>query len=263
MKRLLCLLLILLALTVSASADILWEPYENAYYNTAGYENFEYMNRTYVVPEGMTATIYDSPKTGGERKVLEAGSRIYIGPYAEIDGELWGAGYPYGDWETEGWVRLARLQLEYDHDAFLQDHGDQVQGGEFTAARAEELNGTVPTWTYPGSGILDRELVFDGTDYGYNDGLLTYIQLYTDPEGGQWGYVGYYMGSCGWLYLDDLYAEDPSFRLIPEIESTVTDTSPEHAPGSGNLLWITIPILLLCAGTAVLILRLKRKQSVQ
>ena len=261
MKRLICLLLVLLTLTVSASADILWEPFDNAYYNSAGYENFDYMNRTYVVPEGMTATVYANPTTGGVVKVLEAETRIYIGPYGEIDGELWGAGYPYGDWENEGWVRISRLQLEYDHDAFLQDYGKDITGGEFTAAQVTELNGTVPTWTYPGSGVRDRELIFDGNDYGYNDGLLTCIQHYTDPEGGQWGYVGYYMGSCGWIYLDDLYAEDPAFRLNAPVESTVTDTAPEQAPSGGLILWIGIPVLLLCIGTGLLILWLKRKTA--
>ena len=123
-RKLLAVLLIVLIFAVSASADVLWEPYDNDYYNKAGYENFRYMDHTYVVPDGMTASLYKSPKTGGLIKIYASGTRLYIGPYAEINGEVWAAGYAFGDNDYSGWVRLNRLQREYSTEAFMQDYAE-------------------------------------------------------------------------------------------------------------------------------------------
>ena len=111
-KRLVLILAILLLLTIPVSADILWEPYDNAYYQRNGGE-MPYMDHTYLVPEGITATIYKSPKSGGILATVEAGTALYVGPYQEIDGETWGSCYVLGNWEIEGWVRLDRLQRKY------------------------------------------------------------------------------------------------------------------------------------------------------
>ena len=87
MKRIVCLLLTLLLLTVTACADVLWEPWEDDYYQ-AHMEEMEGVNRIYVVPEGMTVNVYRSPKTGGLVDTLEGGTRVYVGFSIEIDGEL-------------------------------------------------------------------------------------------------------------------------------------------------------------------------------
>ena len=257
-------LILLISLPITASADILWEPLENDYYETHGGNFQSYKDRTYVVPEGMTANLYQSPETGGLIKTLVAGTRIYIGPCSEINGETWAAGYPYGDWENEGWVRLDRLQLEYDHEDFLEDFADDITSSDAILAGAAipvtELNGKVQTWTYPGSGLSDRTLTFDGTEESYNDGMLTFTRIYTDPNGGQWGYIGYYMGRCGWAYLEDLYSTNPP--TSPQtLESTVTDTAPEEDdPILTSLKWTIIPVIILVVGTAAVIVRCKRRK---
>ena len=261
-RKLLILILtltVLFACTLPASADIPWEPYENDYYNSTGYENFDYMDRTYYVPEGMTANVYKNPETGGLIKTLEAGTRIYIGPYAKINGETWAAGYAYGEWENEGWVRLDRLQLEYDHEAFEADFGNQFITTDDVLTR-DDVDGDIQTWTYPGSGVGDGIVPADALGGGYNDGVMDFRYVYTDPDGGRWGYVGYYMGRCGWVWLDDPTNPEPPVQIHPDFPSTVTDTSPEEAPGNGSMEWIAILVAILVLATAVAIVLLKKKK---
>lgn len=262
MKKLLVLLLVTILLTVCAlpaSADILWEPYDNDYYMRKSYESFTGIARIYDVPDGMTVNFYESPERGRLIKTVEAGTRIYVGFSQTLQGEVWGVGYPLGDWETEGWFRLGRLQLEYDHEAFCKDFSDRIEAvtGSMDATR---LTAPVPTWTYPGSGVIDTTLNCIWEENQFNDGKLEYRQLYTDPDGGQWGFVGYFMGPCGWIYLDDLYTETPpSFPQTPE--NTVTDTSPTEDAPTPSLVWIAILVAAVVAATAVTILVFKKKKK--
>lgn len=251
MKRIVCLLLTLLLLTVTACADVLWEPWEDDYYQ-AHMEEMEGVNRIYVVPEGMTVNVYRSPKTGGLVDTLEGGTRVYVGFSIEIDGELWGVGY-------DGWFRLGRLQREYSSEDFRKDYADALSGG----GSMEVQDGlTIYAWTWPGSGVLDREVVLNAD---YDEGHLSYGSVYTDPEGGRWGYVGYYMGRCGWVWLDDPTDPNPPLRMHPEVENTVTDTSPTEAePGGGRgsiLLGALIPVAAVVLVTAVGIAAVKRKKQ--
>lgn len=266
MKRMFTALLtfaLLFSLSVPASADILWEPYDNSYY-MAHTEDMTTIAAAYGVPEGMTVNLYTSPTNGHLIKTLEAGTRVYVGFSTTVGGEVWATGYAYGDWENEGWFRLGRLQKEYCHDDFIKDYAESITNAEETLTAAaistEKLNGDVPTWTWPGSGVPDGTLPFDGSERGYNDGLLTFSRIYTDPEGGQWGYVGYYMGHCGWVYLDDVYTDNPPVRLYPEVENTVTDTSAEESAPVGTTLWILVPVAVLILATGSIIAIMKKKK---
>lgn len=253
------ILAVLASLAVPAAADMLWEPFGNDYYSKH-YEDLDYMNRTYVVPEGITANVYQSPELGGLITTLEAGTRIYIGPYGEINGETWACGYPYGDFDNEGWVRLDRLQKEYAHADFESDFGSQFVATDDVLSR-EDIDGDIQTWTYPGSGILDRTIPADVLGGGYNNGVMDFRYVWTDPDGGRWGYVGYYMGSCGWVWLDDPTNPEPPLRLYPEQSSTVTDTSPEQNPGGSQLILLGLLAAVLVIGTAAAVLVVKKRRG--
>ena len=259
MKRLLLLCLTLLFLTLPVSADILWEPLGNDFYD-GNYQNMTAIGAAYVVPDDLTVNLYASPIKGKCLATLRPGTRVYVGFSTAIDGEVWGVGYALEDWEAEGWFRLGRLQREYSHENFLQDYSDSITAStEEDSIPVKQLNGTVHTWTWPGSGVSAGSRTFDGTEKSYNDGLMTFLQIYTDPDGGRWGYIGYYMGRCGWVYLDDPYAVHPPLSLTPQAENTVTDTSPEEPTTAPSLLWIVIPVSFLILGTGLLILRLRKK----
>lgn len=263
MKKLSCLLIVMLlccSMVLPAAADILWEPYNNDYYMSKSYDTFTNVGRTYYVPDGMTVNFYESPESGKLIKTVDAGTRIYVGYSREIGGEIWGVGYPYGDWETEGWFRLGRLQLEFDNDAFMEEYRDQISA-ETVSFDCKDLTGPIPSWTYPGSGVPYGTLDLDWDQVTYNEGKLEVHQVYVDPNGGQWGYVGYYMGRIGWIYLDDLYAENPP-TFPQEPENTVTDTSLTEETPASPLTWIYVLVAAVILLTAGCIVVLKRKRSV-
>ena len=89
--------------------------------------------------------------------------------------------------------------------------------------------------------------------------MMSFQQIYTDPDGGRWGYIGYYMGRCGWVFLDDPYADPPALSLSPQVENTVTDTTPEEPVSGTSILWIVLPVALLVISTGLLILRMRKK----
>ena len=262
MKKISSLLLVILLLSacvLPVSADMLWEPYGNDYYMSKGYDTFTSVARTYYVPDGMTVNFYESPEGCKLIKAVEAGTRIYVGFSRELQGGTWGVGYPYGDWETEGWFRLGRLQLEYDHETFMTDFADAIQSVE-GVLDAHTLTAPVPTWTYPGSGVIQTTLDCIWEQVQYNDGKLEYHSLYTDPDGGQWGYVGYFMGRCGWIYLADLYTETPP--AFPQTaENTVTDTSLTEEAPAPSLAWVYILVAVVVVTTAAVIVVFKRKNQ--
>ena len=262
MKRFHALLLvlpILLVFALPASADILWEPFSNDYYMKVinKGERLDYAGRTYVVPEGMTANLYKTPEGKEVLKTMEAGTRIYIGPCGELFDDFWGVGYAHGDFETEGWVRLNRLQLEYDHVAFAEAFGNQFVATDDKLTK-DDIDGDIQTWTYPGSGISSRIIPADALDGSYNDGVMTFQYVWTDPDGGRWGYVGYYMGRCGWVWLDDPTNPEPPVRTYPA-GSTVTDTSPEEVSRGISPVLVAVPVAVLVLVTAIAIVLLKKK----
>ena len=213
--------------------------------------------RTARLNSGMTPKALGKKCGVAESFILdvEAGTRIYVGFSKEVNGEVWGVGYPLG-YDTEGWFRLGRLQLEYDSELFMDDHRDAITA-ETVSFDTSDLTGAIPTWTYPGSGIPDMTLDFDWEKVTYNEGKLECRQVYTDETGGRWGYVGYYMGRCGWIYLDDLYGAEPP--VFPQqVTNTVTDTSPtEAAPGSAVPVWVwaLVPAVVLCTAAGIVFLR--------
>lgn len=244
MKKLCSLLLIVLlvcSMVISASADVLWEPIGDKFYD---HKKATTIAKTYFVPEGMTVDLYSAPKRGKLLKTLEAGERVYVGFSQEIFGAEWGVGYTRDGEFTEGWFRLGRLQKEYDHKDFVNEFGDTFtnDGPVFTK---DDIQSTVYTWTVPGSGLGDGTISAEALQGSYNDGKLDFQHVYTDPEGGKWGYVGYFMGHCGWVWLDDPTNPEPPYHAYYEAENTVTNTyEEENAPGSFRDL---LPVLILAA----------------
>ena len=262
MKKIFCVLMTILLLSINVSADILWEPFDNDYY-WDHYQQAATVAAVYEVPEGMTVNIYTAPVNGTLIKTLEEDTAIYVGFSLKEDGEVWATGYPLGDFDTEGWFRLGRLQKQYSHIEFINDYADQIAAEEAWLV-ASEVGGTIYTWTYPGSGvsdgILEEELLSSGSEY--NDGKVSYGLVYTDPEGGRWGYIGYHMGHVGWMYLDDPTDPDPALKLHPKVVSTVTDTSPTEdmtaAPAYGKVF---AAVGIVVAAAALLIVHIRKKQK--
>jgi len=253
-RKLLCICLIVvlsIGLSLPASADVLWEPYDVLFYRSG----LPRIDQTYFVLDGMTVNVYDHPFAKNVIKTMVAGDRMYVGAYDTVRGETWGVGYIVGSSDVRGWVRLDRLQKEYNNKDFYADFGDQCIA---TADQLTQLDieREIQTWTYPGSGVLERTIPKEALQGGYNNGVMDFQYAYTDPDGGRWGYVGYFMGRCSWVYLDDPETTDaPVFPQTPD--NTVTDTEPGESNGI-SVLWILLPVLTAAAITAGVIFRVKK-----
>lgn len=273
MKKLVVFLLSLLlvfSMAVSAAADLLWAPRDSYYHEQTDYPRSS-LYCVYYVPEGLTCTVYRSPADPTVLAVLEPGTEIYVGFSLTIDGEEWGVGAVHGS-DVEGCFRLGRLQREYDHGAFRQDHLDQLVETDTTFIYAEDVSQELLFWRYPGSGeittTIAREYLPDRQDP--DDRPIGIQYIYADDKIGTWGYVSYYYGTKGWIYLDD--PENPEPPLSPkEYPNTVTDTSPTEEPPKTTVLTelsdrsavylIVGLVAAVVVVTGIIIIVLKRKNK--
>jgi len=198
MKKILCLVFcLMLLLPTLAMADVLWEPENDSFYmNHSDEMTSHYYARSYVANgKGGAAPIYSSP-VGSKSGELTNGETIWVTwTYDKDDGSMWA--YASQQSEELGWVNLYDFLLLYDSTQFMADHSDEIK--EASIALYERCEGAeIIMWEYPMSGIQT-------TDYrltDYQDLIIN--QTYTDPEGKEWGYVGYWRGRWNaWVCLDD------------------------------------------------------------
>ncbi len=185
------------AMAVTASADVIWEPYESDFY-TKYQEDAEYYYNARQFVSDVDVDIYDEPYKN-VKSVLKAGTPQYVSlVITDDDGSRWGSfWYSDGNSGFDAWICLDGMSLVYDSTEFLKDHE-----GEFTEYNGE-LSGensegkSVYYWKYPGSS----EIVF--SDY-FREDLESYFSKVYKDERGSWGYIGYMMGQRDvWVYLDD------------------------------------------------------------
>ncbi len=202
MKRCLSALLaavLLLGLSVSALADVAFEPNDNFYARHRS--ECRYESRSYYTngAEGFVL-VYGSP-VGEARDALPNGTLIHI--YYTYDDGAWGQ-TEYRDGSADdgssrraGWVRMSDMVVDYDSRAFYEEHADEFFIKEATLTpRADAV---IYGYKYPGSGIVVDEL-----DGAWAVDELYFKELFTDSAGREWGPVGYYYGRRDfWVCLDD------------------------------------------------------------
>ncbi len=247
-------LLAVLALTVPAFADAVWEP-EDSFFQRHR-DQCDYVNRSYELAgyDG-EVTVFTAP--GGMNKLtLSNGTRVNISHTWEGKGTTWGYLVRWDeDWHdrTEGWVPMDDMTLVYDSQQFMADHASEI---------AE--TGPVPVdfheavlYNYPNGSTWENTLKEDA-DYQPFGELFT--RVYTDEAGLRWGFVGYYLGHLdSWVCLDD--------PMNKELDTGIVPVSPSAAQLRGSAT-VTAgpPALLIAAGlvagvavvTAVLLLRFKK-----
>lgn len=262
---LLLTLVLLCTLQGTVFADIITIPGDptgkNQYFDSRMHDSLTLITQDYYVPDGMTVTVYESPEDGGILETMPAGTEITISYSIEVDDEIWGIGRTGAD--TIGWVRLGRLQKIYSCEDFLNDYRTHIDQPILAFLDVSQFTEPIYEWTYPGSGVLVHtiEPEYFSPEY-YHEGILEYHKVYTDPNGGRWGYMTYFLAqSKGWIYLDDLHNPSPAFSLNPVVKNTVTDTAPtEEEPKPSvlhTILWGGFLVLLLSSTTALAIYALK------
>lgn len=280
----------LLALSAPAFADVMWEPYNNSFYQSHR-DEMDYENRGYLAngQEGYI-TVLAAPDSLIEVVNLPNGTSFNVGMiWTAGDGTEWAVGYRMFQTETGwneyvGWVPMSELALIYDYIAFQEDHG-----GEF-----EEYDGSgdglteVCLYSYPG-GVYSYTLT-ENEDYLPFDEAFEH--LYTDENGLRWTYVGYYMGrNNAWACIDDPLNENLGAdgaltvgqvrggqTLIPAItpEEAQPDANPEEEENPAEeviippaeevpaaktwVVWL-IPVVLVIAVAVVTAILVRRKNK--
>lgn len=195
MKKWVCFLgtaFCFLLCTLSARADVIWEP-EDSFYEEHSSE-CTHVNRQYITngPDGVVI-LYKSPESAKEVATWENGRRVYISfTYEDARGIVWGI----SEGEQTGWMPMEYMKVVYDSISFAEDYGDQIvsQTGSLDEQYGDE---TVHFWKYPGAESFDS-MDLKGWDY-----MPEYRSVYTDETGHSWGYIGYYYGYRSvWICLD-------------------------------------------------------------
>lgn len=257
-------LLFALLLGTAAYADVAYEPDDNFY--ERHWDECKYENRIYITngAEGCTV-VYSSP-TGSAAAVIPNGSSFYVsytwdGDWGCIEYDPDTLQAAYG--ESSGWVLMADMCPEYDSTSFRQEHADRISSESFTLmlpAGAEYIG-----YKYPGSGLVSTTLgSFSGDDY-----TTIYVDsVYTDADGGRWGYVGYFFGHRDfWINLDNpdiQLGPGPEFRepeLIPAAdEETMQAVLGSASPFSPYIIAGAVGAALIALAICAFIL-LKKKKS--
>lgn len=200
-------LLMLLALSAPAYADIMWEPGGDRFYESHR-EQCEYNTRSYYAngQDGFV-TLWDAPNGSMVKAQYENGEILWVG-------------YTYqGKWalvsqwedgkESSGWVPLADLYLVYDHISFEEEYGGQFRDyhGEF-ADFDREPGSYIQLWEYPGAWHEKETLAltqeFLDALRGTEEQPSYISKVYTDENGNTWGYVAYMYGMRNfWICLDN------------------------------------------------------------
>ena len=213
MKRIAVLLLVLafgLALALPALADVIFEPEDDFYKKHR--EECSYVNRNYYVDgEGGSVTVWRSPEN--RKEVASAANGEVFNVSFVWDGGAegtWGVvAYDREDWRKSGWVLMSDLRLKYDSISFREEFG-----GEIREMKAELKLGDYPklqSWPYPCAAAPDGCFDWSG-DSGWSapEEPLAFNNVYEDPSGLRWGYVGYFYGDRDfWVCLSAPDAEDP------------------------------------------------------
>ena len=273
--KLLTLLLALLtisALTVPASADVIWEPQDSFYEKHSS--ECTYVNRQFTAkgPEGKVI-LYKSPVLPEQVTVWENGYQAYISfTYKDSYGIVWGIFE--GENGMTGWMPMAYMEAVYDSISFQEEFEDEIQDhiGELDESCMGE---EVFFWKYPGSR--------DNNSIIIRNNIPQYRWVYEDPDGHRFGRVAYYFGLRDvWVCIDapgadyeQLYSDGISRERLP-VDSREKSEN-EGISGDGEDGWGTqrivpkadrgvvwtavVLVVLVTAGTAVLLMFLRKKDN--
>lgn len=217
------------ALAVPAFADVMWEPYDNSFYE-AHRDECTYENRSYLANgQKGYVTLRTAPDSVIEVANVANGTSLYIGfIWQGNGGDKWAVGdYAVQEegqtwkWYT-GWVSMDDLALIYDSIAFEEDHGAEFQeydgsGDDLTEAYL---------YSYPNGSF--QMLLVEAKEYlPFAD---TFQNLYTDENGLRWTFVGYYMGRRdAWICIDDPLNENlgvDSPRTVAQVRNAADVVPP-------------------------------------
>lgn len=195
----LTVILLMALLCPAVYADVIVEPYGNAFFEAHSKE-CTLVDRNYTVSE--TVSVFASPEDTKLLGRIAAGSIININNvYTAHDGTEWGISIMDG-YRDGVWMRMSALTVVYDYISFEEEYGHTFT--EYDASKHVIPEGAICVWTYPNSGVVayyKSEVDSDGRDY-----VTKFIdKVYTDDAGTSWGLVPYYYGVRNtWIAFADV-----------------------------------------------------------
>ena len=254
MRKLICLILALAVAILPVFADIIWEPYNDPFYDRHR-EEFTFCREVYE-----TAFAVDALREPYGEKVCtipegEAinGEHIYTGE----DGVTWIlSDYMLdGDWKTI-YVRADQVVNRYDRE-FLQDFGAELAAEPPEGIGAITIQEGFLFWTYPGG------LPWEGAGSLVELDAAEVCQwYYTDPQGDVWGYVDYHFGRHeSWICLTAMTDPDRPGATIPEELQPKIPEQQTAEEKKGMQPIIFLPIAVAVGASVMLLLWPKKKKE--
>lgn len=266
MNRILSFFLLILALfslTMPVFADIAYVPEDDFYRRHA--EDSRYENRVWLVNGANGyALVYSSP-TGKPEGILSNGERYLVNYIYENWGHLeyFPENCDTSDWRNRisGWVNLRDMTRDYDYRSFDADHSSEYEQKERELSVSS--SNTIYGYKYPGSGVVVDELG------SWRSSDLFFSMIYTDSEGREWGFLGYYMGSRNyWICLDDpcnnLLPADENSRsldIIPPASAEEMKDALKKAITPTYYLYVGAGSIVVIAAAVLIAMLLQKKKS--
>lgn len=233
-------------------ADLIVEP-EDAFYRSHR-NSCTYVSRFYIANgEKGYSTIYVNPESKLSVYKVTNETEFYVGFSYDKSGTTWlycEVAIKANDGSVtykKGWIPDADCYLKYDGIAFYNDHESELSNyqGEF---KDYQVKNEILVWLYPGSGEVVRR--FKELDASHIS------SVYTDEDGRDWGYLGYYFGKVNsWVCLSDPEKEDLPVKKIVK-EDLIPPVEPEWSPMDGEYLPFLVAavlVLVVIVGTFLLI----------
>ena len=275
--RILTVILCWMIFVLPVSADVIWEPYNDDFYEKYRV-SCQLVNRNYTTdgPEGKVI-VYKSPENPSVVATWENGhvANIYY-TWTDEKGIVWGMN---NNWETNetGWMPMEYMDVVYDYICFEEEFGDSFV--EETVAISEEYVSTgVYFWDYPGA---ETYMEVPMPDTAANMPMCG--KTYVDESGRKWGYIGYYRAIRNkWVCLDEpvadysvLYPEMVPVRTpqaVTEESYSEMESVSEETPAveeerivpsadSGIVGLIICLVLGVCGATGGALLGMKKKKD--
>ncbi|MGN0637292.1 MAG: hypothetical protein ACI4J0_02880 [Huintestinicola sp.] len=241
------------AMGTSVSADLVVEPNDSFFMENFGDIERPYGGdgRKYVLTA--ETNVYADPNGKVTGKLSAGESPLISLYYTDKNGGQWGGYYDFSGDDELLWISLDGLEPVYDNYSFSEEHKDEIIEGKTTEFESLREEGTIYLWKYPGStecSAMEK----------HPDNFGSYIsRLYTDKQGGKWGYVNYIRGETGWFYLTD--PADPAPYGEDVSAGAMTTESDLGENGSNGMLAPILLALAAAGGSGVLIACMKKKEK--
>ena len=252
MKRLystflLCAVCFLLAIPLTANADVIMTPINDFYAQHSS--ECVFLGRSfYINGEAGFVSVKEAPDSTKEIAVIENGECILIQFTYDYKEQSWGAALFWDQGRPDGWVPMEQLVPVYDYISFEKEYLKEFYpyGGDYDTLF---VAGDIVFWAWPGSGeqawILEEEWRNAETDANF----LQATHAYKDNEGREWGFFPYVYGRKNtWVCLNDPGNRDiPAFNPPPQPELW----QPQNAGVPQRTLFMPLLIIVLVAAVVV------------